>query len=157
MNKVKLLVMDVDGTLTDGGVYMGPFGETLKRFYIRDGMAIKHFLPAHDIVPAIITGRKSRIVSNRCKELGIKICIQGCQDKVTALKGLVADSGFALQDVAYIGDDLNDIECMKISGVKGCPADAAKEVASLCDFVSSCKGGNGAVRDFIEWIIGDEE
>ncbi len=150
---IRILAMDVDGTLTDGKIYMGPDGEAMKAFNIKDGLGIHDLLIPAGIIPVIITGRKSRIVENRSRELGITEVHQGVSDKVQKLKELAGD----LSEAAYIGDDLNDLKCMQAvkaeGGLTGCPADAAAEVRGLCDFVSEFRGGEGAVRDFIEWLL----
>ena len=151
---IRYLTMDVDGTLTDGKINMSASGEVFKSFNIKDGYAIHEILPKVNITPVIITGRTSDIVKNRAKELGIDKVFQGVLDKTEALKSVTAD----LSRVAFIGDDLNDLECMKAvkaaGGILGCPADAAKEVKDIADFVSNKDGGNGAVREFIDWLIG---
>lgn len=153
MDEIKYLVMDVDGTLTDGKIYMGPSGEVLKSFNIKDGCGIHDILLSNKITPVIITGRTSEIVLNRCQELGITEIHQGISNKEEKLKCLVTD----LQSVAYIGDDINDLSCMKVvketGGVIGCPADAVEKVKEMADFIAQHNGGEGAVRDFIEWII----
>ena len=150
---IKYLVMDVDGTLTDGKIYMGNDGEMMKAFYIKDGCGIHDILIPADIVPVIITGRTSKILENRCKELGITNLHQGIKNKMEKLLTITTD----LSTVAYIGDDINDLSCMEpvkaAGGLVGCPADAVKKVMVLADFVSTHNGGNGAVRDFIEWIV----
>lgn len=146
--------MDVDGTLTDGKINMGPEGEVFKSFNIRDGYAINEMLPAHGIVPAIITGRTSQIVANRAKELHITELYQGKHDKLETLLQLMDKYGCTRDNVAYIGDDILDIVCMRQCGLVGCPADACSQVKELAHFVSSYKGGDGAVREFIEYIIG---
>lgn len=153
-NEIRLLVMDVDGTLTDGKINMGPEGEVFKSFNIRDGYAINEMLPAHGIVPAIITGRTSQIVANRAKELHITELYQGKHDKLETLLQLMDKYGCTRDNVAYIGDDILDIVCMRKCGLVGCPADACSQVKELAHFVSSYKGGDGAVREFIEYIIG---
>lgn len=145
--------MDVDGTLTDGKIYMSQMGEFCKAFDIKDGCGIHDILIPAGIVPVIITGRKSDIVLNRCRELDITQLYQGVGNKLEKLKTVTSD----LSTVAYIGDDINDLSCMievkKAGGLVGCPANAAKTVAQLADFVSAQNGGDGAVRDFIEWLI----
>lgn len=150
---IKYLVMDVDGTLTDGKIYMGNDGETMKAFSIKDGCGIHDILLLSDIIPVIITGRTSKIVENRCKEIGIKEIYQGVGNKIEKLNTITSD----LSTVAYIGDDINDLSCMKpikeAGGKIGCPADACKEVKKLADFISTKNGGDGAVREFIEWLI----
>lgn len=153
MKKPLYFVMDVDGTLTDGKIYMGCNGEVCKAFNIKDGCGIHDILIPSGIIPVIITGRKSEIVFKRSQELGIREVYQGVSNKLEKLKGLVAD----LSVVAYIGDDINDISCMnsvkKAGGVIGCPKDAAKMVKDLVDYIAEHDGGDGAVRDFIEWIV----
>lgn len=149
--------MDVDGTLTDGKIYMGNNGEVFKVFNIRDGYGIHDMLLTNGIVPIIITGRKSKIVENRCKELEIKEVYQGVQDKLSCLEKILELKKSTFSKVAYIGDDLNDLQCMKAvkseDGVVACPADAIEDVKNIADFVGTCKGGDGAVREFIEWIL----
>lgn len=153
-NKViKYLIMDVDGTLTDGKIYMGNTGELFKAFNIKDGCGIHDIIIPCGILPIIITGRKSDIVLNRCRDLGIETVYQGVSNKSEKLLQLSLD----LSRVAYIGDDINDIPCMKIikeaGGFIGCPKDAAREVKELADYIAEHNGGDGAVRDFIEKIV----
>lgn len=163
MNRIRFLIMDVDGTLTDGKIYMGEYGELFKAFNAKDGCGIRDILPRAEIVPIVITARNSKIVENRCKELEIVEIHQGCRDKLGKLQELLkhySTSGsrvYTLKDCAYIGDDLLDLPCMKsikkAGGVVGCPADAVSEVKKIADFISDNNGGYGAVRNFIEWIV----
>lgn len=150
---IKLFVMDVDGTLTDGKINMGPDGELFKSFNIKDGYAINEMLPAHGIIPAIITGRTSQIVANRAAELHITELHQGKHDKLDTLKALMSKYHCAKENVAYIGDDILDIVCMKECGLVGCPADSCDQVKSLAHYVCLSKGGEGAVREFVEHVI----
>lgn len=156
---IKLLVMDIDGTLTDGKIYMSAQGELFKVFDIKDGCGIHDLLPKAAILPIVITGRKSKIVENRCRELGIVHCYQGCRDKAAKLRevadkfGLIPELNGVYQEIACIGDDINDLPCMQLCGVVGCPVDAIDAVKNVADFVSCNTGGNGAVREFIEWIM----
>ena len=151
---IKYLVMDVDGTLTDGKIYMGNDGEGMKAFSIKDGCGIHDILIPAGITPVIITGRTSKIVENRCGEIGIKEIHQGISNKIEKLLSITSN----LSEVAYIGDDINDLSCMKpvreAGGKIGCPADAVKKVKELADFISTKNGGDGAVREFIEWLVG---
>jgi 3-deoxy-D-manno-octulosonate 8-phosphate phosphatase (KDO 8-P phosphatase) len=151
--KIKLFVMDVDGTLTDGKINIGPEGEIFKSFNIRDGYGVNEILPAHNIIPAIITGRISKIVENRAKELHITELYQGKHNKLDTLKDLMKKYDCQKENVAYIGDDILDIVCMKECGITGCPADACQEVKDLANYICTNKGGDGAVREFIEYII----
>ena len=150
---IKLFVMDVDGTLTDGRINMGPDGELFKSFNIKDGYAVNEMLPAHGIVPAIITGRTSQIVANRAREMHVSELHQGKHDKLDTLRALMQKYQCERENVAYIGDDILDIVCMRECGLVGCPADACPEVKELAQFVSSLKGGEGAVREFVEYVI----
>lgn len=156
--KVKYLVMDVDGTLTDGKIYMGEAGELCKAFNIKDGCGIHDILPKNFIEPVIITARKSSILENRCKELGIKKVYQGVTNKVEKLKEVLVDGQAQFCNVAYIGDDINDLLCMtevkQAGGLVGCPKDSVSAVLEIADFISKKDGGRGAVREFIEWIVG---
>lgn len=163
MNDIKVLVMDVDGTLTDGKIYMGYDGESFKVFNIKDGYGINDILRSKGVEPVIITGRRSEIVENRCKELHIQYLYQGVHDKLKVLQqvleqlNLCDESNLSLANVAYIGDDCNDLLCMRAikeaGGLVGCPADAVKQVIDISTFISKKKGGDGAVREFIEWFV----
>lgn len=159
MKKIKALVMDVDGTLTDGKIYMGSDGELMKAFNIKDGCGIHDILIPAGVVPIIITGRTSKILENRCKELGIRELHQGVRDKVSKLEEILQSKEIEYENIAYIGDDINDLDVMRkiknVGGLIGCPSDAAKSVVELADFVSYRNGGDGAVREFIEWIVAE--
>lgn len=161
-NCIKFLVMDVDGTLTDGKIYMGVNGEIFKAFDIKDGYGIKDILPKYSIVPIVISARDSQIVINRCNELGITEVHQGIREKLPCLKNVIekyckAEEKYSLSNVAYIGDDVLDLKCMnpikEAGGIIGCPSNAVKELLSVCDFIAPHKGGDGAVRDFTEFLI----
>ena len=155
---IKYLIMDVDGTLTDGKIYMGPNGEAMKAFSIKDGMVINYILKPRDITPVIITARNSSIVQHRCDELGIKEVYQGKLDKLTTLKEIVGENG--LGSCAYFGDDTLDLKCMdpikKAGGIVACPADAVREVKAVADYVCINKAGEGALREFAEWLVSDK-
>ena len=162
MGKIKFLVMDVDGTLTDGKIYMGVDGEVMKAFDIKDGYALHSLLQEQGIIPVIITARKSPMVEHRCKELGVTEIHQGVMRKFDCLNDILSkysldDQQYQLSNVAYIGDDLLDLLCMNpvkaAGGVIGCPSDAVKEVQAVSDYISSYRGGEGAVRDFVEYLI----
>jgi len=152
-NQIKMLVMDVDGTITDGKIYMGEHGEIMKAFNVKDGYAIREILPNYNILPVLITGRMSKIVENRALELGITHFFQGIADKQCLLKYIVEKENMLMSNVAFIGDDINDLECMMNCGLVGCPADAVHEVKKIADFICKKNGGEGAVREFIEAII----
>lgn len=153
---IKYLLMDVDGTLTDGKIYMGPKGEEFKVFDIKDGFGINEILPLNKIIPIVITGRESEIVENRCQELHITEVYQGIKNKREVLEKILSEKKIETNTVAYIGDDINDIECMQLikqaGGLTACPLNSSREVRAVVDYVCSNIGGNGAVREFIEWL-----
>lgn len=152
---VRYLIMDVDGTLTDGKIYMGNDGEIMKAFSVKDGYAINFILKPADIIPIIITARTSSIVQRRCKELGIEKVYQGKQDKAAVLKRIFSDEN--LSACAYFGDDIPDLECMLLikesGGIVGCPFDAVREIKAVADYVCMNKAGEGALREFSEWLV----
>lgn len=156
---VKFLVMDVDGTLTDGKIYMSQQGEAFKAFDIKDGCGIKDILPKYGIIPVIITARESNMLLCRCKELGITELYQNCREKLLKLNEIVEsyskDKRYTLADVAYIGDDILDVECMEkiktAGGYTVCPKNAVDQVKKLSCFICRTNGGEGAVREFIDW------
>lgn len=150
---IKLLVMDVDGTLTDGHIYIGSNGELMKAFDVKDGYAIYHMLPAHNIIPVIITGRSSDIVTARAKELKITELHQGVSDKLAVLASIAAEYDVTPNQIAYIGDDLNDLDAMSYCGYTACPADAVDAVRKTAKYVCHANGGRGAVREFVEYLL----
>jgi len=149
---IKLVLLDVDGTLTDGGIYRGNNGEELKRFNVKDGYAIVNAQKL-SIEFGIITGRKSELVEIRAKELKIKYLYQGISEKTVILEEIMKKDGLSKEEIAYMGDDLNDLLIMKQVGLSGTPKDAVDEVIQVADFVSKKNGGSGAVREFIEHIL----
>lgn len=150
---IKLFVMDVDGTMTDGHIYIGATGEMMKAFDVKDGYAIYHMLPAHDIIPVIVTGRSSDIVEARAKELKITELHQGVSDKLAVLASLAAAYNITPDQIAYIGDDLNDLDAMSYCGFTACPADAVDAVRKAAKYVCKANGGRGAVREFVEYLL----
>ena len=150
--KIKMLAMDVDGTLTDGKIYMGSQGEVYKAFNIKDGLGIKRLI-CHGMIPVIITGRSSDIVENRARELGITEIYQGVQNKKVVLEQVAEKYRITLKQAAYIGDDCNDLTVMQIAGITFAPADAAQEVLDYADVVVQAKGGQGAVREAVDYLL----
>ena len=152
--KIKMLVMDIDGTLTDGRIYIGAAGEIMKAFDVKDGHGIVSFKKRGGI-PVIITGRNSAIVEARAKELEITELFQGVSDKLACLKKIAAGYDLLPNEIAYIGDDINDLACMNFCGLSACPADAADEVKAAADYICRTEGGRGAVREFLDWIASE--
>ena len=140
MENIKILVLDVDGTLTDGKLYMDDKDNALKAFNVRDGFAIVNWLKLGGEV-AIITGKSSNIVERRAKELGIKYVVQGSKNKTQDLKKILERLNLSFENVAYMGDDLNDIGLMKKIALPACPHDAVLEVLEICKFISNKNGG----------------
>lgn len=152
LSKIRLVVLDVDGTLTDGGVYIDSNGVETKKFNIKDGAGIVLAEKA-GIDFMILTGRKSYCVEKRAEELKIKYVFQGIMDKLSYLKAFLQENNINPKEVAYMGDDVNDLECMSYVGFTACPADAVKKVREIVDFVSQFNGGYGAVRELCDMLI----
>jgi 3-deoxy-D-manno-octulosonate 8-phosphate phosphatase (KDO 8-P phosphatase) len=148
----KLFAIDVDGTLTDGKIYMGANGEMFKAFNVKDGMGIK-LLMEQGIIVALITSRYSKIVENRAKELSIHEVHQGIADKKTVINALALKYGITKDCIAYMGDDVNDLDVMVFVGCSFCPADSVQKVIDSADIVLNNYGGNGAVREAAEMIL----
>ena len=148
--KIKMLVMDVDGTLTDGKIYIGANGEVMKAFNVKDGYGIVQ-TKKDGVVPVIITGRTSDIVAARAKELGIEEFHQGVADKISVLEKIAENHSIRMEEIAYIGDDLNDLDCIKACGCTACPNDAINAVKQQVKYVCCHHAGDGAVREFIDW------
>lgn len=150
--RIRLFVMDVDGTLTDGTITYTADGVELKSFHARDGAGIK-LLPQVGIVPAIVSGRASAATQRRAQELGIEIVHEAVGDKLPVVDGLRRERGLAWDEVAFVGDDLTDIPPMRSCGFSAAPADAAPEVRRVATYVCSAAGGRGAVREAIETLL----
>ncbi len=150
--KIKLIVLDVDGTLTDGTIYIDNEGIETKGFDVKDGFAIANAVK-EGIKVAIITGRKSRLVEKRAEELGIQYVFQGIHNKVIKLNELLNELGLSYEETAYIGDDINDLSAIKVAGFTASPKDGVQEVLERVDFVTNALGGKGAVREFLEFIL----
>ena len=150
--KIKLLVMDVDGTLTDGTVFYSAEGEAMKRFSLRDGMGVE-LLRKAGIDAAIITSENSKIVMKRAEKLKIEHVMLGSRNKKQSLLELAGNLRLSTEQIAYIGDDVNDIQPMQTAGYSACPADSADEVKKAADYICRANGGNGAAREFCELIL----
>jgi 3-deoxy-D-manno-octulosonate 8-phosphate phosphatase (KDO 8-P phosphatase) len=149
---VRLVALDVDGVLTDGRLYFGPQGDTLKAFNVRDGHGLR-LLAQAGIELAIITGRQSEIVTRRAADLGIRYVMQGCHDKLTAFQTLLAQTGLRADQCAYMGDDWPDLPVLAKVGLATTVADAPAEVLERAHWISPSGGGSGAVRELAELIL----
>jgi len=156
---LRLVITDVDGTLTDGTVYYSERGEALKRFSMRDGMGVER-LRADGIETAFLTRERSPIVARRAEKLQIQHLYQGVDNKAQALAGILADARCDFSQVAYIGDDLNDLEAMRmvsLQGIVAAPLDAVPQVLHIAHHRCGRPGGSGAFRELAEWILGLRE
>ena len=149
---IRLLVLDVDGTMTDGGVYYDGAGNEMKKFAINDGAGLV-LARAAGLQVMICTGRASEAVRRRAEELKVTYLYQGVADKAAFLRGFLAEQGLRREEVAYCGDDLNDLAAMALCGFVTCPADATPAVARRADYRCPRRGGEGAVRDAVEEIL----
>lgn len=150
--RVRLFVFDVDGVLTDGGLYYGDNGEVMKRFDVKDGHAIV-IARLLGLPSAVLTARSSRIVEARGRELGLAAIFQGRKEKGPAFVELLASLNVPPENCAYMGDDLNDLTPMGLAGLSACPADAVPEVRQEVHFVAQSRGGHGAARELVELCL----
>ena len=149
---IKLLFLDVDGVLTDGRITLNENGEEVKTFDVKDGLGLK-LLMSDGVEVVIVTGRRSRAVAHRARELGIREVYQGISDKSALCKRLIAQKGLKKSEVGSMGDDLPDLAMFRESGLRITVADAAREVREQADFITHKRGGYGAVREVSEWIL----
>jgi 3-deoxy-D-manno-octulosonate 8-phosphate phosphatase (KDO 8-P phosphatase) len=151
LKPIKLLAMDVDGVLTDGSMVLGPVGD-IKLFNVLDGLGINLALSI-GLEIAWITGNVSDAVRNRAESLGVTELHQGARFKSTALKDIASRRGLSFDEIAYIGDDLNDLPAIELAGATFAVANASHEVQTAADFITEKRGGRGAVREVIETIL----
>lgn len=149
---IKLITIDVDGTLTDGSVYYDDKGNEIKKFSVKDGI-IFEIAQYCGMKILILTGRECKATERRMQDLNPDFLYQGVKDKYYFLKGFIEENHIFKYELAYIGDDLNDLPAMELAGFVGCPADACEEVKEAADYISELKGGCGAVRDVISHVL----
>jgi 3-deoxy-D-manno-octulosonate 8-phosphate phosphatase (KDO 8-P phosphatase) len=150
---IRFLLTDSDGVLTDNGVYYSAAGEEMKRFSIRDGMGVERLRTLASVDVGIVTGEHSGAVQRRAEKLAITELHLGVRDKPAVLRDLLARHGLSAEQVAYIGDDTNDVAIMRLVGLAACPADATPFARAVAHYVCPSRGGYGAFRDFAELII----
>lgn len=150
--KIKYLVIDVDGTMTDAGIYYDENGNEIKKFCTKDAAG---FFAAHavGISTIILTGRRCAATERRMKEMSATFIFQEIKNKRAFLERFMKERGIIKEEIGYIGDDLNDLAPMRLVGFVGCPSDSCPEIIEVADFVSKVKGGSGAVRDVIEHML----
>ncbi len=152
LDRIQAVAIDVDGVLTDGGVWWGPNGEEWKRFDYADIMGVSLARRA-GIALALISGENSPLVDRYAQKMQIRHVVKGCRDKASALRDFAASAGLDLDAVCFMGDDLNDLPAMKIAGCSAAPANAASDVLAHVDFIARREGGRGAVRELIEALL----
>ncbi|MBI3410677.1 MAG: HAD-IIIA family hydrolase [Planctomycetes bacterium] len=150
--RIRMLVIDVDGVLTDGSIIYSERGEEIKAFHVRDGSGLKIWTGL-GMKAAILSGRKSEIVIRRAKELGISAVVQGAENKLEGWKRLLMENQIPPEQAAYVGDDLADLPVLKQSGLAVAVADACEEVRAAAHYVTDLPGGRGAVREAVELIL----
>ena len=149
---VEAIVLDVDGVMTDGGIIPTPEGDFIRRYDAKDGYAIASAL-REGLKVCVISGGRGRMLENRLTMLGVSRMYLNCMDKVAAIEEFMADNGLSAEQVLYMGDDIPDLECMRMVGMPVCPADACMEVVEASRYVSEFTGGHGAVRDIVEQVM----
>lgn len=149
---IELLLLDVDGVLTDGSITYSDSGEQIKSFHSRDGLGMRLLMDA-GIGIGIITGRKSKALEHRCNNLGITLLFDGIKDKSKALDKIISQTGIPAKKIAFAGDDLMDLPVIKKVGISFCVSDASEDMKPHCDMITSYPGGHGAVREICESIL----
>ncbi len=152
LKRIRLFATDVDGVLTDAGMYYSESGEELKKFNTRDGMGIK-LLQRAGVITAIVTQERTKLVAWRGEKLTIPEVHQGVMDKLSLVREMAERHGLTMDEVSYIGDDINDLATLKAVGFSATPADGLPQVARAVNYVCAKKGGEGAVREIIEMIL----
>ncbi|WP_457551920.1 KdsC family phosphatase [Desulfobacula sp.] len=149
---IELLLLDVDGVLTDGGITYSDTGDQIKKFHSRDGFGIRLLMDS-GIRVGIITGRKSKALTYRCEDLGITLLFDGIKNKTKALDKIISQTGINPEKMAFVGDDLMDLPVMKRVGISFCVSNACHEVKLHSDIITKQKGGHGAVREICDSIL----
>jgi len=152
LEKIQAVALDVDGVLTDGGIWWGPAGEEWKRFCFSDIMGVS-LAGRAGLRIALISGENSPLVDRFAEKLHIGHVVKGCRDKASALRKFAADAHLELSLICFMGDDINDLPAMRIVGFSAAPSNAAREVLAQVDLVTQAAGGNGAVRELVDTIL----
>jgi 3-deoxy-D-manno-octulosonate 8-phosphate phosphatase (KDO 8-P phosphatase) len=152
LKRIRLFATDVDGVLTDAGMYYSESGDEMKKFNTRDGMGIK-LLQRAGIITALVTQERTKLVAWRGEKLMIPEVHQGVMDKLSLVREMAQRHGLSLDEVAYMGDDVNDVETLKAVGFSATPADGMPQAVAAVDYVCAKKGGEGAVREIVEMIL----
>ncbi|MEQ9439126.1 MAG: HAD-IIIA family hydrolase [Cyclobacteriaceae bacterium] len=149
-SQIRLIVLDVDGTLTDGGIYITEQGDEFKKFNAKDGMAMKRLIRKGLPVAFISASHSSRSVQRRAEMLGVEYCYVGQEPKTRILEGWMKTLGIHYQEILFMGDDINDLEVMQQVGISACPADASPTIRAMADIVLERNGGNACFRELVD-------
>ncbi len=152
-SKIKLLVLDVDGVLTDGGMYYSNSGDEFKKFNTKDGMGIKLAIEKGIKVGFLSNGKNDVLINNRAKLLGVEYVYVGSENKLVILNQWMKELNLSYENIAYVGDDVNDLEIMKVVHFSACPDDAVEQVKEIAKYMLDNKGGEGCVREFIDGYV----
>jgi len=152
VSNIKMILTDSDGCLTDAGMYYSENGDELKKFSAKDGLALGIFMK-NGIITGIITGETRELIRRRAEKMDINELYMGIKDKMVVIKELANKYNLDLSQIAYIGDDLNDLECIKECGFSACPADASKVIRENVDYVCKRNGGEGVIRELLDEIF----
>jgi 3-deoxy-D-manno-octulosonate 8-phosphate phosphatase (KDO 8-P phosphatase) len=156
LGQIRLFATDVDGVLTDAGMYYSESGDEWKKFNTRDGMGIK-LLQKAGLITAIVTQERTKLVARRAEKLAMPEVHQGAMDKLSVVREMAGRYRLTLDQIAYIGDDINDLETLKAVGFSAAPADGLPQVLAVVDYVCRKKGGEGAVREMIDMILAEQQ
>ena len=150
--EIRMILLDVDGVLTDGKIYLGNNNEEFRAFFVRDGLAIRMGQSA-GLRFGILSGRDSPLVERRARELGIEHVHQGIQDKGELLNRIAAETGLKTEQICFVGDDLIDVPALRLAGLAACPADGCEETRQFAHYICNNKGGHGAVREVVDLVL----
>lgn len=152
LEDIKLIITDIDGVWTDGGLYYTADGMVMKKFYVRDGMGVVLFRNA-GLEVAIISGDDSEIIKTRARKLRIELCYTGIEHKTISLNEIMQKRNLKKENIAYIGDDVNDLEILPFVGLSACPCDACDEMLESVDYICKKPGGKGAFREIVDMVL----
>ena len=152
MNKIELILFDVDGVMTDGSIYIDEHGESFKKFNVKDGLAIE-LLHSHGIKTGVVSGKASKALTQRCEKLGFNYIVTGCKNKLPRVEAICSELGIKLEQVAFVGDDVLDLPVMQKCGASFAPSDAHALVLEQAHFTTNAQGGSGVVREVADTIL----
>ncbi|MEZ4827427.1 MAG: HAD hydrolase family protein [Bacteroidia bacterium] len=152
--KIRMVLLDVDGTMTDGGMYYNQTGDQIKRFDVKDGLAVHRAITRYGMLFGFISsGSADKVIQARAAALGVQYVHSGKEPKIEIAARWISETGIGFEHIAYIGDDFNDLPLMKKVSLSACPADAARQIKSAADIVLTRKGGEGCIREFLEDVM----